>query len=59
MNPALKKKLLERGLRNTEPRQWQDNGWQANRCPSCGKPLFSWYDTSSHERCDECGWHSD
>jgi hypothetical protein len=56
MNPQLKKVCRQRG-QETNPSKWQLNGYEADKCPVCNKPLFAWYDTSSHQRCDYCGWN--
>lgn len=55
MKPILRKICRERG-QEQNPVRWQENGWAADRCPRCGKPVFSWYDTASHQKCDDCGW---
>ena len=52
MNPVLKKKLIERGLKNTGPRHWQETGWQAEKCPNYNRALHG---KDSQYVCDYCG----
>jgi len=52
MKPILKKICRERGI-EPNPRSFQENSWEATRCPNCQKPLHK--NSKDNSVCDHCG----